>query len=62
MGPGPWGALGEAWGGGWGVGSGVGVAGPLVPIGPIDPLKRILLWILTCVDPQDPVLSIPPAC
>ena len=37
-------------------GWGWGVARPLVPIGPIDPFKGILLWILTYMDPQDPIL------
>ena len=37
-------------------GGGGGLARPLVPIGPMDPFKGILLWILTYMDPQDPIL------
>ena len=35
-------------------------AGPLVTIGPVDPFKGIPLWILTYMDPQDPILQSAP--
>ena len=44
---GPWRGPGGPWGGGWGVGGGRGVAGPLVPIGLMDPFKG-----LPVVDPH----------
>ena len=59
VGPGTLGGTGEALG--RGVGGWEGVAGPLIPIGPIDYCSSILyilymdcLWILTYIDPQDP--------